>query len=542
MLASVLIYLTAFLVGCGPRGGGGERTADRRHPYTHPHELRFAAGADIRHLNPLLGTTLYEDYLTSLCMAYLTKADARGNPTVPELVTEVPSRQNGGVSQDGKTITWHLRRHVKWSDGAPFTAADVVFTTKQILNPANNVDSTDGWNLIVRIDEPDAYTVVYHLRKPFAAFADDFFFGAGLSVLPAHLLQGVHDLNTAAYNSLPVGIGPFRFQSWKRGESVVMVRNPYYFRGPPKLQRIVFKIIPDTNTALAELRSHEIDLWLGVPPHFYSQALALDGIVGLATPSNEFDHLDFNLTNPILADVRVRRALRLALNRREIVDKTQSGLYRLDESPVTPASPYHENLPRVPFDLVRANALLDAAGWQRGIDGIRTKRGVRLKLTYVQQAGRPDLDTEVELIRSTWERIGVELTVKRYLISQLNATPQDGGIIFSGKFDVTRFGWALTPDESLESLYGCNAFPPGGQNDMHWCDPQASAAMERQNVEFDERARAKDLAVVQRRVYDQVPTIVLDFSVQLSAYNADLRHWDPKPMSPPFDDIMNVDI
>jgi peptide/nickel transport system substrate-binding protein len=542
MLAGVLIIVILFAAGCGPRGRGDERTSDGRHPYTHPHELRFATATDISHLNPLLGATLYEDYLTSLCMAYFTKADARGNPTVPELVTEVPSRENGDVSHDGKTITWHLRHGVRWSDGVPFTAADVVFTTKQILNPANNVESTEGWNLIVRIDAPDKYTVVYHLRKPYAAFAYVFFFGAGLAVLPEHLLRGVHDLNTAAYNSLPVGIGPFRFQSWKRGESVVMVRNPYYFRGPPKLDRIVFKIIPDTNTALAELRSHELDLWLGIPPHFYRQTLALDGILGLATPSNAFDHLDFNLANPILADVRVRRALRLALDRRDIVDKTQSGLYRLDESPVTPASPYHENLALVPFDIVRANALLEAAGWRRGLDGIRTKRGMRLNLTYVQQAGRPDLDTESELIRSTWERIGVDVRVKRYLPSQLFATARDGGIIFGGKYDVARFLWALTPDESLESLYGCNAFPPGGQNDMHWCDPLATAAMERQDVDLDECARANDLAVVQRRVYDQVPTVVLDFRVQLSAYNSDLRNWDPKPMSPPFDDMMNVDI
>ncbi|MBD5655312.1 MAG: peptide ABC transporter substrate-binding protein, partial [Candidatus Eremiobacteraeota bacterium] len=104
-------------------------------------------------------------------MAWLIKTDAGGNATVPELATVVPSLTNGGISKDGKTITWHLRHGVKWSDGAPFDADDVVFTTKQVLNPANNVVSLDGWDLITKIEETDKYTVVYRLKKPYSSFA-----------------------------------------------------------------------------------------------------------------------------------------------------------------------------------------------------------------------------------------------------------------------------------------------------------------------------------------------------------------------------------
>jgi peptide/nickel transport system substrate-binding protein len=538
------VALVALLcaAGCTKVGTGSVALGDR-HSYTHPHELRYAVATDIEHLNPLESASIYETYLTTMCMAYLIKTDAHGNATVPELITEVPSQANGDISKDGKSITWHLRHGVKWSDGAPFDADDVVFTTKQVLNPANNVVSLDGWDQIAKIDEPDKYTVVYHLKKPYSSFAVTFFSsgGANPAVLPKHLLGGLHDLNTTPYNSLPVGIGPFKFQSWNRGDSVVMVRDPNYFRGRAKLERIVFKIITDKNTTLEQLRTHELDMWIPVSPHFYPQTQAIPGISGSSVPSFTFDHLDFNLSHPILTDVRVREALRYAVDRPELVRKVQNGLYLLDESPVTPASRYHLDQPLVPFDLAKAGALLDAAGWKRGADGVRVKNGQRLSLEFAGQIGQPDYDTELELIRGWWKTLGVDLTVKHYLSSQFFATIANGGILYAGKFDVTRFGWGVDPNEDLSNLYACYRFPPDGQNIPRWCDRAATAAIDRAKQNYNLSERTKDIDLVQRAVYDQVPTVVLDARKQLAAYNSDLKNWHPNSVSP-FDDMMNVDI
>jgi peptide/nickel transport system substrate-binding protein len=514
-----------------------------RHPYTHPHELRFAAASDIQVLNPLENESAYEEYLASLTMAYLIKTDAKGNANVPELATVVPSQQNGGISKDGKTITWHLRHGVTWSDGAPFTADDVIFTTKQVVNPANNVSSTDGWDLIEKMDEPDKYTVVYHLKKPYSSFAVTFFStgGANPAILPQHLLKGLPNLNNVPYNSLPVGIGPFKYEAWNRGDSVVMVRNPTYFRGRTKLDRIIFKIIPDRNTTLGQLRTHELDLWIPVSPHFYPQALAIPGIVGSSIPSYTFDHMDFNLTHPIFADVAVRRALRYAINRKEIIDKIENGLYLLGESPVTPASRYFTQLPQVPYDIAKANALLDADGWKRGPDGIRSKNGQRLSLTLASSIGNPDTDTEIELIRGSWKQLGVDFIVKRYLSSQFFATIANGGIIYGGKFDAVVFGWGADPNEDMSNLYACYRFPPNGQNDPHWCNRTATAEMDRAKESYDPAVRTPLIAAVQRALYDDVPTVILDVRKQLSAYNEDLKGWHPNSVSP-FDDMLNVDI
>jgi peptide/nickel transport system substrate-binding protein len=539
--ALVAVLAAACLAACTKVETGSVTSG--RHDYTHAHELRFAAASDIQVLNPLESESAYEEYLASMTMAYLIKTDDKGNANVPELATVVPSQQNGGISKDGKTITWHLRHGVTWSDGAPFSADDVIFTTKQVLNPANNVESTDGWDLIEKMDEPDKYTVVYHLKKPYSSFAVTFFStgGANPAILPEHLLRGLPNLNNVPYNSLPIGIGPFKYEAWKRGDSVVMVRNPTYFRGQTKLDRVVFKIIPDRNTTLEQLRTHELDLWIPVSPHFYPQAIAIPGIVGSSIPSYTFDHMDFNLTHPVLQDPAVRQALRYAIDRPEIIAKIENGLYLTGESPVTPASRYYTKLPDVPFDIAKANAILDAAGWKRGPDGIRSKNGLRLSLTLASSVGNPDTDTEIELIRGWWKQLGVDFIVKRYLASQFFATIANGGIIYGGKFDVVVFGWGADPNEDMSNLYACYRFPPNGQNDPHWCNEQATANMDRAKESYDPAVRAPLIAAVQRAVYSDVPTVILDVRKQLAAYNEDLKGWHPNSVSP-FDNMLNVDI
>ncbi len=533
--------LAALLADCtrvGTSSGG-----NTRHPYTRPHEFRFSSAGDIKGLNPLLGASVYEMYLASMTMAWLIKTDVHGDATVPELIKEIPSQKNGGISGDGKTITWRLRHGVKWSDGVPFDADDVVFSTKQVSNPANNVISRDGWDQITKIDEPDKYTVVYHLKAPYSSFATTFFStgGANPSVLPQHLLAKYSSLNQVPYNSLPVGIGPFKYQAWNRGDSVVMVANDSYFRGRPKLDRVSYKTVQDRNTVLEQLRTHELDMWIPITPHYFPEAVRIPGLAASKIESFTFDHLDFNLQNPVLRDVTVRRALRMALDRRQIIDKVQNGLYKLDESPIVPASRFHLDLPLVPFNIARANKLLDDDGWTRGAGGVRSKNGRPLSVTLITQTGTPDTDTEIELIRGWWRQLGVNFTVKHYLNGQYFAPAAEGGIMYGGKFDVALFGWGIDTNEDLSNLYACYRFPPDGQNDMHWCNPAADAAMNAAKTSYDEGFRKRELDVVQRTVVGQAPTIVLDARRQLAVYNDDLKGWNPNSVSP-FDDMMNVDI
>ena len=513
-----------------------------RHSFTIPHTLRFSASENLVGLNPMINTQATLNYLAEMTMAFLIRGNIKSEPLVPELATEIPTKANGGISSDGKTLTYHLRRGVVWSDGVPFTADDVIFSTKLILDPKTNVISRDGWDRIVSMDEPDKYTVVYHLSAPYAAYAVTYFstVGANPAILPKHLLLG-KDVNTDPYNALPVGIGPFKYKEWKRGDSVVLVPNPRYFRGVPKLQRVIYKEIQDRNVVLEELRTHELDLWIPVAPHYINDVRSIPGVHVSLTPSFYFDHLDFNNSRPVLQDPILRRALRMSIDRRYLNEKIRFGVYDLSETVVPPVSRFHENIPLVPFDIAAAGKLLDSDGWVRGADGIRAKGGLRLSLNFATATGSPDTDTQIELIRSWWKQLGVDVEVHHYLSSLLFAPLSDGGIIYGGKFDIVVFAWGGDPVQDLYNLYACDKFPPNGQNDPRYCDPALTAEMARIRVDYDPNARVAGMKTIQERIVRDAPFIVLDTRKDIAAYNDDLKDWHPSSIGP-FDDMLNVDI
>jgi peptide/nickel transport system substrate-binding protein len=513
-----------------------------RHSYTQPHVLRYATAEDIGTLNPHLSSQGAVGLLASLTMAWLVKSGPHNEP-VPELATAVPTRANGGISADGRTITYHLRRGVTWSDGAPFDADDVVFSIKTIQNPATNEVGRDGWDAIDRVDEPDKYTVVLHLAKPYSTYAYTFFssIGANPCVLPKHLLGALATINDAPYNALPVGIGPFRYVAWHRGDSVELEANPAYFRGLPKLQRIVFKIVPDRNTVLTQLQTHELDLWLPVSANFYDRAKAIAGVEVQREPSFTYDHLDFNVSHPVVAEAAVREALRYAIDRESIRLKVRHGLGSLSENIFGPTHPDTHQIPLVPFDLGKAKALLDRAGWTPGPDGIRRKKGLRLELVVAIPSGAPDTDAVIELIRQTWLQAGVALDVRHYPANLLFALEADHGILNSGLFDVTYFAYPLDGSGDVSTLFSCAAIPPAGENIRRYCDPVAERAMNAFKIEYDAAKQRPYDGTLADRIAEQAPEVVIDIRDAIFAYNSDLKNFHPNAVAA-FDDMLEVDI
>nr|MDQ2680946.1 ABC transporter substrate-binding protein [Candidatus Eremiobacteraeota bacterium] len=290
------------------------------HNWTIPGTFRWADAEDVDNLNPLLSTETLVNELSAFTMGYFFVFNDKGEP-VPSLCLQVPTKQNHLISPDGKALTFKLRHGVKWQDGAPFTSADVAFTVKTILDPSTNVLTRVGWDLIKRVDTPDPYTVVFHLSQPFAAFMNRYFTPVGNpAILPKHLLAG-RDINHSPYNSLPVGIGPFKYIRWSRGNEVVMEVSKNWWGGKPKLKTVIFKIIPDENTAMTQLQTHEIDAYVRVPNSQYLQVRALPNIKTIDYDTTGYGHIDFNLQNPALADLRVRQALAHAIDMRTLWEK-----------------------------------------------------------------------------------------------------------------------------------------------------------------------------------------------------------------------------
>ena len=521
------------------------RSADtpRQNAFTHPHVLRYGDIGDVTGLNPMFSQQLILGHIASLTMAWFVKYDIHNNPT-PELLTVVPTQANGGISADGKTFTFHLRRGVKWSDGAPFDADDAVFTYRAIVDPKNNVLSRDGWDKIAKIDEPDKFTLIFHMKEQYSSFLPTFFgsSGANPAIVPKHILEHSTDLNTDPYNSKPIGIGPFRVVEWRRGDRVIMEANPFYFRGRPKLDRIEYHIVPSRDTMITQLQTGELDLWPNAPRAYYPRLTALKGFTTIRQPSYGFGHIDFNLNHPLLADVRVRRALSWSIDRELLRDKVGRGIGIVQNGIYSKASPFYDaSIKTTPQNIAGANALLEQAGWKRGADGIRVKDGQRLSVEFVSNTGSPDTDTQIELIRGWWKDIGAELNRKNYDTALMFAPPESGGIVNGSKFDTIVFAWFLNPVGDLTSLYGCENFSPHGQNVIHWCNKRAQAAMEAVLHTYDVNARKRYVDIVQEELDKDVPTYVLNINEDLFTYNTDLKNFHPNAVSS-FDDFMNVDI
>lgn len=537
--ACAVICLLCACTKVGSNAGAGGRA----NAWTQPHVLRISDAGDVNTLNPHFGQYADVGYLSSMTMAWLIKWDSH-NRAYPELATEVPDQTNGGVSKDGLTITYHLRHGVRWSDGAPFNADDVVFTTQVVLNPATNEIGRLGWDQITKTDEPDKYTVVYHLKKPYSPFIETFFSTAGANpcVLPKHLLAKYPNINNVPYNSLPVGIGPFKYQRWDRAQDVILVANPLYWRGAPKLKQIVFKIIPDRNTVLSQLQAHEIDMWYGLGGNYLARIQGIPGTSVLRQPGYFFGHLDFNITHPALRDPIVRQALRYALDRKTIHEKIGHGVGILQEVTTPVNAPYAvTSIPLAPFDVARANAMLDKDGWTRGPNGVRQKNGVRLALDFATSAGTPDVDEQIELIRATWKQIGVDMNVRHYATNLMFAPTSSGGIIYSGKWDVVVFSWANEAIGDYSPIYGCQSFPPNGQNNIRWCNAKAQAAMMALFAHYQQVDRNKDVLTLQEALTTDVPTIVTALREDVYGYNSDLKNFHPNSITP-FDNMMDVDI
>lgn len=492
-----------------------------RNPWTIPRTLRIAQRENPDNLNMLLGTETVDTDISMFWAGYLFDLNDR-NELVPDLAERLPTLANGDISSDGLQVVYHLRKGVTWQDGAPFTAADVIFTWHAMLNPQNLTVSRFGYDIISAIDMRDASTIVVHLKRRFSPFVATFFTMANHPdcILPAHLLAKLPSINRAAYNEHPVGTGPFRVVAYEPGSRVSFAANPHYWRGRPKLDRIDFQIVGSDNTMLTLMQSHEIDFFYRAPETMAQSLRGIPGTRVVETPLSRFTDIGFNAASPALADVRVRQALAYGTDRSLLIANVLHGVGTpalTDQPPFSWA--FDPNAKSYPYAPDRARALLG---------------GKRIALTLVSFSGSGTITETEELLQSMWRKIGVDATIKNYASGQLYATLGAGGIEQSGKFDVVIENWAngSDPDESI--LVTCAMAPPAGWNIYHFCSRPLDAAEATALASYDPAVRKAAYAKVQEILNDQLPFFVLWYQRQFDVVNTDLKNYKPAHAVTPF--------
>jgi peptide/nickel transport system substrate-binding protein len=523
---ALAVAVVAALTGCSkiaPSGGAPGNGA--RNAWTIPGHLRLGTTDEPDALNPLFSHNAAADEIETLLFAYVFRYDAHGN-LMPEVAREVPTYANGGISRDNKTITLHIRPGLKWSDGAALDARDLRFTWRAAVDNRNNTKLRIGWDDIAAMDVPDATTLVVHMKRVNSAILSEIWGGGGGSSyppLPEHLLGKLPNLNKAAFNTAPISSGPWLLAAWNHGASLEFAPNPRYWRGPPKLRALSWKIVPNPDTLFEELQTHDVDVYDNVPETQIPQLKTLAGITFAKRLVANWRHLELNTRKPQLHDVRVRRAIAQAIDWDRINATVYHGINVRAVSDIMPDSWAAPNIPQWKYDPAAAKQLLEAAGWKLGAGGIRQRDGKPLALT-VSATNKPGNEQAEVQMQQQLRSVGIDLSIKNYPPSFLFA---QNGPLYGGTYDLS---WSIDtngPEVDNAGNWSGHYLPPNGANTSFLDDPIITQTSEAALTTFD-RARRKALyAREEERIHALVPAIFLYWEVSYVGYNSDLKHYVP---------------
>ncbi|MGB8266598.1 MAG: ABC transporter substrate-binding protein [Candidatus Velthaea sp.] len=521
----LLAGLAMLLAGCTRVADSvAPASASVRHLWTIADTVRIGLSNVPRTLNPLLATQLAENSIDSLFADKLISMDGQGH-FVPILAREVPTQDNHDISADGLTIRYRLRHGIKWHDNVPFTSKDVKFSFEAMMNPNNDIISRNGYDDVASVDTPDADTVIFHLKRPFAPFVATVFSESDspYEIVPEHVLGRLHDINDAPFNSAPIGTGPFKFVRWLRGDRIEFTRNDDYFLGRPKLKTVIVKLIPDENTEIQQLRTHELDWMWEASSNAYKSIKGLPDIRIVLTPINAYYGLMFNNAKAPTNDLHVRRAILEAVDKAALARTLTFG----EAEPATQDLPsfmwaYDKSLAPTRYDLAAAKRDLAQAGFGPA-------HPLVLELYYEQS--QAFMKNAAVQIQSALAPLGIELHVHPQLSSVIYGGYGAGGTLARGKYSIALYQWiaGVDPDDSAQFM--CRNRPPNGYNQSEYCSAVTDAAEDTALHTYDQAKRKLAYARVQQQMAKDVPQDFLLWYKQIQPLNPDLQGFDPNPVT-----------
>nr|QLJ98413.1 ABC transporter substrate-binding protein [Micromonospora carbonacea] len=442
-------------------------------------------------LNPVLN---YGVDGGSLIFDGLVARDA-GNQLVPALARELPA-----VSVDGKTVTAKLRDGVRFHDGSPLTAQDVVFTYRAVLDPT--VDSTlrSDLDMLASVTAPDASTVVFTLRYAYAPFLQRL----ALGIVPAKAFTG-QDVNKAEFNRKPVGTGPYRVISWTPGDRLVLAANETYWGGKPANSGVVVAFVADDNVRAQRMRAGEFDA-AELAPKLAAGFDEQGGYRVQRVPTADYRGVMLPMDNPVLGDLAVRRALNLAVNRQAMVTGVLGGAGEPAFGPVPPSSEFAEAsvVGKPSADPAAATAALDAAGWRTARDGIRVKDGRQAAFTLMYPA-TDSLRKELALaVTADAKKVGIKVTPEGLTWDAITPRMKTDALIMG-------YGTPYDPDFVSYKLFGSAFAGQGFFNPGSYRSPATDTALQQGRDNADPAVRKAAYAAFQKQLTADAPWVFLTY-------------------------------
>jgi peptide/nickel transport system substrate-binding protein len=430
------------------------------------------------------------------------------------------------VSRDQKTITFRLKPDLKWADGKPLTSADVLFTWQLVTDDKTRTPYGADYKLVVKAETPDALTFRVSYAQPYAPAMDSW---AGLQILPKHLLAG-QDINTTAFARKPIGSHYYQLDEWKNGERISLTRNPNATQGPPRIDRLVSRFIPDPASQFLELMADNIDV-MNLNPIQYARIVPARPemtrkIALYKELGNGYTYLGFNLKHEPFNDVRVRQAINYAIDKQELIDGVLLGLGEPVASPYKPGTRWvNPQLKPYPYDPEKAKALLKQAGFEdHDGDGILDRDGKPLSFEILTNQNK-QREMSAVLIQRRLKEIGIDVRIR-----VLEWASFLGRYIKTGDFDVVVLGWSLSLDPDQYSIWHSSQTKPGQFNFINYSNPEVDKLLEQGRLELDPERRMKIYHEFSRILLEDSPIVYLYEGYGLPAISKRIRGIDnPAP-------------
>ena len=434
------------------------------------------------------------------------------------------------ISTNGLEITFHLRRGVKWHDGAPFTSRDVLYTYHVIIDPKTPTAYAEDFKQVAKISAPDTYTVRVVYSIPFAPALASW----GTSILPAHLLEG-KDITKSLLARNPIGTGPYRFREWVAGQKIVLESNREYFEGRPFIDRYIYRIIPDSSTMYMELKAGGIDgIGLstlgGLTPVQYARQTTSRSFSARFNkyryPSSSYVYMGYNLRHPLFGDKRIRQGITAAINKDELIQGVLFGMGQKAYGPIIPGRwAYNPHVRDIAYNPQQAIKLLAEAGWkEKNNAGILLKDGKPFSFTILTNQGNQQRLLTAQIIQQRLRFVGIDMKIR--IVEWATFLKE---FVDKGNFEVVMLGWSTTPDPDMFDVWHSCKTKPGELNFIGFRNDEVDRLLVEGRGTFDVETRKRAYFRIQEILADQQPYTFLYIPDELPVVSSRIHGIVPAP-------------
>ncbi|MCU0576223.1 MAG: peptide-binding protein [Desulfobacterota bacterium] len=429
------------------------------------------------------------------------------------------------IENDGRLLRFHLRNDVLWHDGEKFTAHDVMFTYRLIIDPGTPTAYAEKYKLVKSARVMDEYTFEVEYEKPLAPALISW---GALQILPEHLLKG-QDITKTPFARSPVGTGPFRFVGWKTGQKITLKANETFFDGMPYFMGINYRIIPDQNTEFLELKAGSIDMMDLTPLQFLRQTDTpefKERYTKYRYLADGYTYLGFNLKKKPFDDVLVRQAIAYAVDKEEIIKGVLQGLAEVATGPYKPGTMWYDAKVRgYPHDPGKARQLLMDAGYlDRNGDGVVEKDGKPLVLNIITNQGNALREKTAQIIQQRLKAVGIDVKIR--IIEWTVFLKQ---YVDKGNFDAVILGWNILQDPDLFNVWHSSQAVKGGLNFVGFKDEEIDRLLVDGRETYDNARRKQCYDRIQEILAEQQPYVFLYVPYSLPAVSSRIRGIVPAP-------------